>query len=154
MLMYWVNPSDRHDPVRHLGLKPVMALKSRVMFIKSVVKGTSISYGREYVSPSKKIIATIACGYADGYPWNISRDAHVLIRGKKAPLTGRVCMDQLMVDATSITGVKKEDEAVLIGQSGDKMIRAEQVAAWGQTIPYQITTCLAAHVPRVYKPGQ
>lgn len=152
MLIYGVNPSDRHNLVQKMGLKPVLAFKSRVVFLKNVHKGMSVSYARKYIAPSKRTIATIACGYADGYPWNISRRAYVLIRGRKAPLAGRVCMDQFMVDTTAIEGLKKGEEAVLIGASREERITAEQLASWAHTIPYQITTCLCDRVPRIYIP--
>lgn len=149
LLMYGINPSRKYDLVKKLSLKPVLSLKSRIVFLKTVGRGMSVSYGRTYVASSRRIIGTVACGYADGYPWN-SKHAEVLVRGKKVPVIGRVCMDQFMIDVSAVPLVKRGDSVTIIGTEKNKHITAEDIAAWSGTIPYQITTCLSQSLPRIY----
>ena len=127
--------------------------KSKVVFLKKVSKGTGISYGRKYITPSQRCIATVSCGYADGYPWNASSKAYVLVKGHKVPVVGSICMDQLMIDITGID-VKKGDEVVLIGDDSGNSILAEDVAGWADTIPYEIITRLSLNIPRIYVRGR
>ena len=127
-----------------------MSLKANIVYIKKVPAGTSISYGRHFTTERESIIATLPLGYADGYPRLLSGKGRVLINGQFAPVVGNICMDQCMVDVTDIPGVKKYDEAVLIGSQGDKTILADEVAEKTGTINYEIVCRIGKRVPRVY----
>lgn len=133
--------------------EPVMSLKTRIVFLKNVGAGTSISYGRHFRTRRRSRIATLPVGYGDGLPRLLSVGsgrASVLIRGRRCPIVGAVTMDMTMVDVTGLPGVHVGDEAVLIGRSGSEEITAAQLAAVASTIPYEIVTGLKARVPRVY----
>lgn len=150
ILLYGLFPSAevRRDAVR---LVPVMSLKARVAFVKEVPAGTSISYGRTYVAREPKRIATIPLGYADGYSRLLSNKGEVLVKGKRAPVVGRVCMDQLMVDVTHIPDVAQGDEVVLLGRQGEEEITAEEIAERMGTISYEVVCMISERVPRIYK---
>lgn len=141
------SPTVRHDLI---ALKPVMSLKAQVAFVKEVVTGASISYGCTFVATGTTRIATIPLGYADGYPRPLSNKAEVLIGGRRAPVVGTVCMDQLMVDVGHIQGVQSGDEVVLIGRQGSDEITADELAGHIGTINYEIITRISDRVPRVY----
>lgn len=130
-------------------LHPVMSLKAVVSLVKEVPAGTYFSYGRTYRSEGTRKIATIPIGYADGYPRSLSGKGEVLIRGKRAPITGRICMDQLMCDVTDIEGVCVEDTATLIGTDGNETITADDIAVLSGTIGYEIVCGISKRVPRV-----
>ncbi|MFH1269986.1 MAG: alanine racemase [Candidatus Omnitrophota bacterium] len=130
-------------------LKPVLSLKSRVLFIKRLPKGCGISYGHAYVTKRAATIVTLPVGYGDGYSRNLSNCAPVLIRGERFKISGRICMDQIMVDVGDLK-VKLGDEAVLIGSQGKNKITAEELACLSDTIPYEIVCGLGSRVPRVY----
>jgi alanine racemase len=132
-------------------LRPVMSLRSKVLFVKSVPKGTPISYGRTFVTKRRSTIATIPVGYADGYNRILSNKGRVIINGKFAPIAGRVCMDAFMVDATGIPNVNRNSEAILIGSKGRKKITADDIAGLTGTIPYEVLTSIGKRVERVYK---
>lgn len=132
-------------------LKPVMTIKSKIILLKKVPKGTSISYGRTFVTKRKSIIATIPVGYADGYNRKLSNNGEVLIKGKRVPVAGRVCMDTIMVDVTDIPDVNYKSEVVLIGRQGNEQISADDIAEKTGTIPYEVLTSIGARVKRVYK---
>ena len=102
-------------------LSPVLELKSHITYVKDVLPGTAISYGGTYVADRKLRVATVPVGYADGYPRQLSGKGWVLVHGKKAPILGRVCMDQFMIDVTEIPDVKKGDQVTLIGRDGDEL---------------------------------
>ncbi|HHW41859.1 MAG TPA: alanine racemase [Syntrophomonadaceae bacterium] len=148
-VIYGLFPSAevRHDTVR---LIPVMSLKARVAFVKEVPAGASISYGRTYVADKPRRIATIPLGYADGYSRLLSNKGEVLIKGRRAPVVGRVCMDQLMVDVTHIPDVVQDDEVVLLGRQGEEEITAEEIAAHLGTINYEVVCMISERVPRIY----
>ncbi|MFY9139959.1 MAG: alanine racemase [Thermacetogeniaceae bacterium] len=131
-------------------LLPVMSLKARVSFVKEVPKGCSISYGRKYIAKKKTLIATIPLGYGDGYSRLLSNQGEVLIRGKRAPVVGRVCMDQLMVDVGHIHDVQQGDEVVLLGRQEGEEITADELAEKLGTISYEILCMISERVPRVY----
>ncbi|MCM8814312.1 MAG: alanine racemase, partial [Candidatus Omnitrophica bacterium] len=135
-----------------LTVKPVLSFKTRVAYLKQVGSGRWISYGRTYITRAPTRIATLPVGYADGYPRLLSNKAQVLIRGQCAPVIGRVCMDQVMVDVGNIRGVRVGDEVVLIGRQARGCIAAEDIAALCRTIPYEITCGIAARVRRLVKP--
>lgn len=149
LMIYGLYP-DLKTP-RMIDLKPVLSFKTRIVYIKEVLKGRSISYGRTFVTNKKSKIATLPVGYGDGYPRFLSNRAYVLIKGKKAPVVGRVCMDQTMVDVSGIDKVRIGDEVVLIGRQGRETITAEQLADIGNTISYEIVCGISKRVPRCYK---
>lgn len=148
LMLYGYQPGKINDS--RLNLKPVMTLKTRVIFVKEVKRGTSISYGRTFTAPKKMKIATIACGYADGLNRGLSNCGEVLIRGKRAPITGRICMDQTMVDVTHIDGAAEGDEAVIIGIQGKETITADDIAAKLGTIPYEVLCAVSKRVDRIF----
>lgn len=135
---------------RTVALKPALSWKTRIVFLKRVPAGRSISYGRTHTARKATIIATLPVGYADGYMRALSNRSVVLVRGKRAPVVGRVCMDQLMVDVGSIPGVSVGDEVVLIGRQGKEELRAEELAQRAGTIAYEICTAISDRVPRKY----
>jgi len=132
-----------------LKLKPVLSLMSKVVYCKKVPKGHGISYGHSYITKKTTKIATIPIGYGDGYPRNLSNIAPVLIRGRRFKISGRICMDQIMVDVGN-SPVKVGDEVVLIGRQGRGEITAEELADLAETIPYEIVCGLGTRVPRTY----
>jgi alanine racemase len=134
----------------NIELFPAMEWKTHVIMVKPLPEGVSISYGRTYVTNRGMIVATLPVGYGDGYKRILSNKASVLIRGKRAPVLGRVCMDQMMVDVTDIPGVQTGDEAVLIGKQGRQTIDAEEMAGWAETISYEILLSVSPRVPRIY----
>ena len=121
---YGLYPSEEVDKT-NVKLKPALALKSHVAFVKEIERGTPVSYGGTFVAKEKMKIATIPVGYADGYPRSLSNKGYVLIRGKKAPILGRVCMDQFMVDVTQIEGVSFGDKVTMIGKDGNEILPVE-----------------------------
>lgn len=136
---------------RLISLKPVLSLKTKIGYLKEVPPGRSISYGRTYVTQSYTKIATIPIGYADGYGRILSNKAEVLVRGEKAPVVGKVTMDQTMVNVGHIKDVKVGDEVVLIGKQGENEITTERLAKLAGTIPYEIVCSITDRVPRIYK---
>lgn len=134
----------------NVKLTPALALKSHVAFVKEIEAGVPISYGGTYVSDKKMIIATIPVGYADGYPRNLSNTGYVLIRGKKAPILGRVCMDQFIVDVTDIAGVSFGDKVTLIGIDGNEVITVEDLSELSGRFNYEFICDLGKRIPRVY----
>lgn len=147
--IYGIYPSSEveRDIVK---LTPVMELKSHVTYVKDVPKGAAISYGGTYVADKKLRVATIPVGYADGYPRQLSNKGWVLIHGKKAPILGRVCMDQFMVDVTEIGDVKKGDEVTLLGRDGDEFISIEEIGDLCGRFSYEFACDISPRVPRVY----
>lgn len=132
-------------------IRPAMTLKSRIVFLKEVPPGASVSYGRTFVAGRRTRIATVPIGYGDGYPRALSNRGKALVKGKRARIVGNICMDQLMLDVTHVEGVRVGDEVVLIGEQGDERITAEELASLAGTINYEIVTSLNGRIPRVYK---
>lgn len=147
---YGLYPSDDVNK-RIISLKPALSLISHIIYIKEVEKGTYISYGGTYKTKDRAKIATIPVGYGDGYDRGLSSKGRVLIRGQYAPIVGRVCMDQFMVDVTNIKGVADDDEVVLIGKQGEKNITVDEIASLIGTINYEVVCQLGKRIPRVYK---
>lgn len=137
------------NPNLSIKLKPVLGLKTKAVYVKRVPAGYGISYGRTYVTKKASTIVTLPIGYGDGYPRDLSNRGPVLIAGKSFKISGRVCMDQLMVDVQD-TPVKIGDEAVLIGSQGKNKISVEQLAGLAGTIPYEIVCGLGSRIPRIY----
>jgi alanine racemase len=149
--LYGLHPSDEWPPV--FDLKPALTLKSTVSRVRELPAGTGVSYGRTYVTQKPTLAALVPVGYGDGYHRQLSNRGAVLIRGQPAPIIGRICMDQFVVDVSAIPGVQQDDEVVIIGRQGQAALPAEQVAAWAGTINYEVTTSLLSRVVRVYRRG-
>lgn len=147
ILIYGLKP-DRSLAIP-FELEQVMTLKAALSYVKQVPAGTYVSYGRTYRTDSTRSIATVPIGYADGYPRSLSNKGHVLINGKRAPIVGRVCMDQLMIDVTDIGSVTAGSVATLIGRDGDETITADDIAELTGTIGYEIVCGISKRVPRV-----
>jgi alanine racemase len=147
--LYGLAPSDEVD-LTGISLQPAMALKTRIIHLKSVPAGTCISYGMTYRTPSPTLIATIPAGYADGYRRLFSSKGEMLVGGRRAPVVGRVCMDLTMLDVGALPNVQLEDEVVIFGKQGNEFISADDLARALGTINYEITCDLTARVPRVY----
>lgn len=148
--IYGIYPSDE---VRreNLPLRPVMSLISHISYIKTVPAGTPVSYGGTYVTKKETRIATVPVGYGDGYPRMLSNRADVLIRGRRAPVIGRVCMDQFMVDVTD-TEAQEYDRVTLLGRDGDEEITADELGAMSGRFPYELVCDISSRrVPRVYR---
>jgi alanine racemase len=149
IMLYGSYPSPAIEKL--IELKPVLTLKTRIHFLKSVSTGSRISYGGTFVTRRESLIATLPVGYADGYSTRLSNQGEVLIRGKRAPIVGRVCMDLIMADVTDIHGVSKGDEAILIGRQGEERITADEIAKKIGSIPYEVLCLIGKRVPRVYR---
>lgn len=147
--IYGLYPSEEVKK-ENVKLKPAMVLKSHIAFVKEIEAGTPISYGGTFVSKEKMKIATIPVGYADGYPRSLSNVGYVLIRGKKAPIVGRVCMDQFMVDVTHIDGANFGDRVTLVGQDGNEKISIEDLSELSGRFNYEFICDLGKRIPRVY----
>ncbi|HUL31900.1 MAG TPA: alanine racemase [Thermodesulfobacteriota bacterium] len=134
-----------------ISLKPVMTLKTRIHFLKSVPAGTRISYGGTFKAKRESLIATLPIGYADGYSRHLSNHGEVLVRGKRAPVVGKVCMDFIMVDVTDIPHVSLGDEVVLMGRQGKEQITPEEIAEKIDSISYEVLCSIGKRVPRIYR---
>lgn len=150
IVIYGLSPSSelRAQP----GLTPCLSLKSVVSHVKKVQPGATVSYGRAYTAPDVRKIATVPVGYADGYPRSLS-SADVLIHGKRCPILGRICMDQLMADVTELEEVEVGDTVTLIGTDGAETVSAEELAKIEGTINYEVVCGISKRVPRVYLSG-
>lgn len=135
-------------------LRPVLTLKTQVVYVKSLPADWGVSYGTRYITESEEIIATLPVGYADGYSRMLTGKAEVLIRGRRVPVVGTICMDQCMVSLKSFAAeaeqIKAGEEVVLIGRQADVMITADELALQLGTIHYEVICMLAHRVPRVY----
>ncbi len=149
IILYGVLPSDEVMAER-IDLHPAMRLKAMVSHVKQLAVGETVSYGREFTAERPSMIASLPLGYADGYHRMLSGRAEVVIRGRRAPVVGRVCMDQLMIDVTDVPGVSVGDEALLWGTDD---LRCEEVAEWAKTVGYELLTSVARRVPRVFLEG-
>ena len=147
--LYGMYPSEEVDH-QVIDLKPALELVSHVTFVKKVEAGTSISYGGTFVAEKPMKVATIPVGYGDGYPRSLSNCGEVLIRGKRARILGRVCMDQFMVDVTEIPDVQFMDRVVLVGRYGTEHISVEELSEKSGRFPYEFVCCLGKRIPRVY----
>ncbi len=147
--LYGLYPSEEVDK-EAVSLIPALSLKSRIIYLKELDAGCGISYGSTYITEGKTKIATIPVGYGDGYPRNLSNKGYVLIRGQKAPIVGRVCMDQFMVDVSKIEDVETGDVVTLIGKDGEEQITVEELAALAGTFNYEFVCDLGKRIPRIY----
>ena len=149
--LYGLRPSSQVEPA--IPLQPAMALKSRVSRVRTLPPGSSISYGCTYTTTRPTPVALVSVGYGDGYHRLLSNKGSVLIGGQRAPIVGRVCMDQFVVDVTGIERVRQDDEVVVFGRQGEAEISAEEVAALVGTINYEVVTSILPRVTRVYLKG-
>jgi alanine racemase len=149
IMLYGSYPSPMIQKL--VQLRPVMTLKTCIHFLKSVPPGSRISYGGTFVTRRESLIATLPIGYADGYSRSLSNRGQVLIRGKRAPIVGKVCMDFIMVDVTDIRNVSIGDEVILIGKQGKERITAEEIADRINSISYEVFCSVGKRVPRIYK---
>jgi alanine racemase len=147
IILYGISPLPEFQKL----LKPVMTWKTRVALIRDMPKGSSISYGRTFITPRQMRVATLSAGYADGYPRHLSnRGAAVLVRGKRCALLGRVTMDLIMIDVSGIEDVDLGEEVVLMGRQGDEEISCAELAERAETITWEIITRVGSRVPRVF----
>lgn len=149
IILYGLYPSNEVDPAL-LPLKPAMSWHTHISHLKQLEPGRQISYGGTYTTDKPTLVATIPAGYADGYRRSLSGKFYVLIRGKKAPILGRICMDQFLVDVTDIPGVQREDAVVLMGRQEEVSITAEEISAAAQSFNYEQVCDVSRRVPRVY----
>lgn len=149
IILYGCYPSDEVDK-SSLSLKPAMSVKATISHLKDVPAGFSVSYGREFISKRPSKIATIALGYADGYPRPYAPKGEVIVNGVKAPLAGNICMDQCMIDVTDVPDVKVGDEVIVMGSDGKNTILADDIAKATGTINYEIICAFGQRLPKVY----
>ena len=147
--LYGLWPSDEVDKSK-IDLAPALELKSKISYVKTLEAGRQISYGGTYTTTKEERIATIPVGYGDGYPRSLSNKGYVLIHGKKAPICGRVCMDQFMVNVTDIPEVKTGDEVTLLGRDGSERITAEELGDLSKRFNYEFVCDLGKRIPRVF----
>ena len=152
IVTYGLYPSQEVDPAL-LSLKPALSWHSHVTHVKTLEAGRTVSYGATYVTQAETTVATVPVGYADGYRRNLSNCFHVLIRGQKAPILGRVCMDQIIVDVTHIPNVCLGDPVVLIGKDGQEQITVEEIAQQADSFNYEFVCGIGRRVPRLYLQG-
>ena len=131
-------------------LKPVLSLKARIACIRELSEGEGAGYGLTWHADKRRLLAAVSIGYADGILRTLSNKGHVLIKGEKAPVVGRVCMDQLLLDVTKIKGVQSKDEVVFIGKSGEKEIKVEEMAREAGTISNEILSGLSDRLCRMF----
>lgn len=145
VILYGLWPSNEVE--KTIDLRPALQLKARVAYVKRVAPHCPISYGCAFVTERESVIATLPIGYADGYTRRLSGKAYVVVRGQRAPVVGKICMDQCMVDVTDIEGVQEGDEAILFGSAD---IPVDEVAALLETINYEIICMVGSRIPRIY----
>lgn len=149
IILYGCYPSDEADRSQ-LSIRPVMSVKANIVHLKKVPKGTTISYGQKYTAPRDSLIATLALGYADGYPRPYSSVGRVIVNGVFAPIAGNICMDQCMIDVTDVPDVKLGDEVIIMGSDGKNTILADEIGAATGTINYEIVCAFGQRLPKVY----
>lgn len=147
--IYGIYPSEEMKP-ENLPLKPMMELKSRIVLIKEIAPRDAVSYGGTFVAEKNMRIATISAGYGDGYPRSLSNKGFVLIHGKKAPILGRICMDQFMVDVTDIPEAAELEEVTLMGKDGEAFLPVTALSELAGRFPYEFVCDIGKRVPRVY----
>lgn len=152
IMLYGCHPRGRRHPAEP-ALRPALRLRTAISQIKDIPRGGSVSYGRTFVAPRDLRVATLPAGYADGVGRLLSNRGHVLVRGRRVPIVGRVCMDMTMVDVTGVPDARVGDEAVLIGRQGGEEITADEIAELQGTISYEVLCRIGPRVPRVYLPA-
>lgn len=155
IILYGLWPSAEVKECGKIQLKPVLSLKSRIVYVRTVPKGQEISYGGTFTTVRDTRVATICLGYGDGYPRSLSNIGHVLIQGQKAPILGRICMDQFMVDVTDIdASIQVGDEVTLIGTDGAEHITMEELGILSKRFNYELACDLGSRIPRIYTKEQ
>lgn len=149
LALYGITPHP--DDTGSLGLRPLLTWKSRVTLLHELARGRTVSYGATYLVPSPQQQAVVAMGYGDGYFRLHSNASHMLVRGRRCPIRGRVTMDQIIIDVTRVPGCRVGDEVVALGSQGGEEIQARELATQAHTIPWEILTSIGARVPRIYK---
>jgi len=148
IMLYCLSPSEGDR--RSCDLKQVMTLKAKISNVKTIRAGESVGYGRTYIAEKPTVVATLPIGYADGYSRRLTGRAYVLVHGVRAPIIGRICMDQCMIDVTNVAGAKIDDEVVLFGTQGNACIKIDEIALRLGTINHEILCGISKRVPRVY----
>ena len=146
VILYGMYPSDEVDKSR-LDLIPAMTLKSTVTHVKEVEAGRGVSYGREYITNGVTKIATVPIGYADGYLRRLAKEGKMIVNGVKAPIIGRICMDQCMIDVTNVNNTDRGDEVIIFGREG---VTIDDLAKWLDTINYEVACVIGKRIPRIY----
>ncbi|HHV64683.1 MAG TPA: alanine racemase [Peptococcaceae bacterium] len=149
IVLYGLLPMEHFG--QEAGFEPVMSLKAKIAHLKTIYPGESVSYGRTFIAEQPTRVATLPIGYADGLRRSLSNRGDVLIKGQRAPIIGKICMDQTMVDVSKIEGVKVGDEVTLLGRDGSEVITADELAEHCDTISYEIFCGFSKRVPRIYK---
>ncbi len=147
LMLYGYSPLKEKTDI---PLRPVMQIRARVLALKNVSKGTSISYGRTFITKGDSRIATVAIGYADGYPLSLSNTGIMIAKGKRVPVIGRVCMDMCMLDVTTVRDLSVGDWVTVFGEDGPESIWADQLAQWANTHPYELLCGIGTRVQRRY----
>lgn len=150
IILYGYPPSAAVSP---FPIRPVLSLKTRIIYIKEVGPGTSIGYGRTWIASRPARIASLPIGYDDGLPRHLGNRGYVLLRGRRAPIVGRISMDLTTIDVSQILDATLHDEVTVLGFSGDERLGADQIAAWAGTISWEVLCRLGGRVPRVYLRG-
>jgi alanine racemase len=150
LVAYGHLPSIARAPMQ---VEPVMSFKSRLVQIRNLPAGTSVSYGRTWTAARASRIGVVAVGYGHGLSWLLSNRGRMLVRGQSVPVVGRVTMDLTMVDLTDLTSAEVGDEVVLFGAQGDAVLPLEQVAEWSETLPYEVMCTIGKRVSRIYVQG-
>jgi len=148
LMLYGVYPHRKLES--KVDLQPALAFKASIVFLKDISAETSLGYGRTFVAPHPMRVATANVGYADGYPWRLSNKATAIVRGKRAPVLGRISMDQILIDVSSIPDAGLGDTITLMGRDGSESITAEDLAELADTISYEILCGISKRVPREY----
>lgn len=149
IILYGCYPSGEVDKSQ-LSIKPVMSVKANIVHLKTLPKGATVSYGRKYTASRESLIATLALGYADGFPRPYSSVGQVIVNGCKAPIAGNICMDQCMIDVTDVPDVKVGDEVIIMGSDGTHTILADHIGDATGTINYEIVCAFGQRLPKVY----
>lgn len=148
LILYGLYPDEWMRTL--LPLTPVMSLRTHISHVKTVPAGADVSYGRQYHTDKDETIGTVPIGYADGYTRRVFGKAHMLVCGKEAPVRGRICMDQCMLDVTGIDGVEAGTPVTAFGKDGDNELPVETYAAWSDTINYEVVCAIGKRVPRLF----
>lgn len=152
IILYGLWPSDEVQADGKIQLRPMLSLKSRVVYVKTVPEGQEISYGGTFTTTRDTRVATVCIGYGDGYPRSLSNLGDVIIKGQRVPILGRVCMDQFMIDVTDVrVPVRVGDQVTLIGREGDACITMEELGALSGRFNYELACDIGKRIPRIYK---
>lgn len=149
IILYGCYPSNEVDK-KQLDIKPVMSIKANITHLKKVPAGFSVGYSRKFISEKESLIATIALGYADGYPRPYSQKGKVIVNGTLAPIAGNICMDQCMIDVTNVPNIKEGDEVIIMGSDNTHSITADDIANATGTINYEIICAFGQRLPKKY----